>query len=50
MGEQVKCHICRHRLFDLRSEEIELIIKCPECRKLLHVLGKQNEIKIMEIK
>lgn len=44
MGEQLKCPVCRRRLFDLRSEQAELIMKCPICRNLLHVLGKRVEI------
>jgi len=44
---KVKCPVCSNkRLFDLVSAtQAELIIKCPKCKKLIHLSLKDNKIK-----
>lgn len=50
MEERVKCPACKQRLFDLRSKDVELFIKCPTCKKVVHVMGKNVEIQPLKIK
>lgn len=44
MEERVRCPCCKRRLFDLRSKDVELLIKCPTCKNVVHVIGKKVEI------
>jgi DNA-directed RNA polymerase subunit RPC12/RpoP len=44
--EQVKCPHCGHRLFDLKSQEVELDIKCPNCRKVVSVIKERQLINL----
>ncbi len=37
MSEQIKCPKCRKRLFDLKSDEVELEIKCCKCGEVVTI-------------
>lgn len=40
MNEKVKCPKCQKRLFDLRSNEVELEIKCSRCGEIVTIKRK----------
>lgn len=42
MPERVKCPFCQQRLFDLRSNNVELDIKCPKCKKVVSIIKHHN--------
>ena len=44
LGERVNCPVSGTRLFDLISTEVELNIKCPICKNIIHVVG--NKVRI----
>jgi len=37
MQKVIRCPECNVRLFDLKSREVELVIKCPRCKEILEV-------------
>lgn len=48
MEVRVRCPACNHRLFDLISKDVELFIKCPTCKKVIHVMSNKVEVKHTE--
>ena len=44
MAEKIKCPMCQKRLFDLKSDEVELEIKCTKCGEVV-LIKRQTELK-----
>ncbi len=47
MPQIVRCPDCNIRLFDLKSKQVDLIIKCPRCKKILEVARPPNENELI---
>lgn len=37
MVKQIRCPYCKLRLFDLKSKEVALEIKCPRCKRIVNI-------------
>lgn len=50
MSKKMKCPNCGRRAFDISRlpiEEVEIILKCPQCKKLVSVpCNEKSELKV----